>query len=203
MFSIGLLLALISVSAAVEVPGFFNSTQCVYLPTTRTFTCSFGERRVECSAVANFTVFGPTKYNLFGIARLAETFVNAPATTVNFALYPRSFDNITYVSSTVGTSPVVLYYGETFSNYGIRVIDPVCFGQIVELFGTVTDYHVITVGSTPVSLIGEVLYSDTTVAKRWLWGYGFGLGYPYFGWGGMGMYGLGMGLGYPGLFWGR
>ena len=157
MFSIGLLLALISVSAAVEVPGFFNSTQCVYLPTTRTFTCSFGERRVECSAVANFTVFGPTKYNLFGIARLAETFVNAPATTVNFALYPRSFDNITYVSSTVGTSPVVLYYGETFSNYGIRVIDPICFGQIVELFGTVTDYHVITVGSTPVSLIGHAM----------------------------------------------
>jgi len=190
-------------SAAVEVPGFFNSTQCVYLPTTRTFTCSFGERRVECTAVSNFTVFGTTPYHLFGIGRLAETFVNTPVTTYQFGLYPRGFDNITYVSSVVGTKPVVLYYGETFVNYGIRVVDPVCFGQIVELFGTVTDYHVVTIGSTPVSLIGEVLYSDSTVAKRWLWGYGFGLGYPYFGWGGLygGLYGLG--LGYPGLFWGK
>lgn len=200
MLAIGLLLALASSSLAVEVPGFFNNTQCVYTPGTHKFTCQFGESKVECPAVANFTVFGPTVYHLFGIGKLPETFVGKPADTVYFGLYPRGFDNVTYVSSTFGTEEVVLYYGENFVHYGIRVTDVGCFKQIIGLFGGITDYHVVKVGTVPVSLIGEVLFSDSTVQKRWLWGYGFGYGYPYYGWGGWGgMYGMG----YPGYWWGK
>jgi hypothetical protein len=201
MFSIGIFLTLVSLSLAVEVPGFFNNTQCVYVPSSRTFTCQYGEHKVECSAVSNFTLFGTTTYHLFGIGRLGETFVNSPVDSVYFSLYPRGFDNVTYTTSTVGTHETVLYYGENFVHYGIRVLDVGCFKQIFELFGTITDYHVVTVGTTPVSLIGEVLISDSTVQKRWLWGYGFGYGYPYYGWGGWGgMYGMGY---YPGLWWGK
>lgn len=193
------LLALVSAAAAVEVPGFFNNTQCVYTPTTHHFTCQFGETKVECPATANFTVFGTTHYHLFGIGKLAEVFVGKPADTVYFGLYPRGFDNVTYVSSTFGTEEVVLYYGENFGHYGIRVTDLGCYKQIIALFGGITDYHVVKVGVLPVSLIGEVLFSDSTVQKRWLWGYGFGYGYPYYGWGGMGGWG-GYGMGYGG--WG-
>lgn len=196
MLSVGLFLTLVSMSLAVEVPGFFNNTQCVYVPTTHLFTCQYGETKLECPAVANFTVF-PTPYHLFGIGKLVETFVGKPVEGVFFSLYPRNFDNVTYVSSVFGTEEVVLYYGETFVKYGIRVTDLACFKQIYELFFGITDYHVIKVGTVPVSLIGEVLVSDTTVQKRWLWGYGFGYGFPYYGWGGM------YGLGYPGLWWGK
>jgi hypothetical protein len=204
MFTIGLVLALISLSAATELPGFVNNTQCVFIPTTRTFTCQFGERKIECPAVANFTLFGPTTYHLFGIGQVPTT--TGPTTT--FPLYPRAFDNVTYVTGTVGTHTTVLYFGETFTHYGIRVTDPTCFGQIVQFFSTIADTHAITVGTTPVNLIGEILYSDSTVTKRWLWGYGFGLGYPFYGWGGWGGYGLGYGLGYggfgyPGYWWGK
>jgi hypothetical protein len=199
MLSVGLFLTLVSMSLAVEVPGFFNNTQCVYVPSSHMFTCSYGETKLECGAVANFTVYGDKPFHLFGIGKLLETFVGKPAETVFFNLYPRAFDNVTYVSTTFGTEEVNLYYGENFVNYGIRITDLGCFKQIVELFGGITDYHAVKIGTTTVSLIGEVLYSDSTVQKRWLWGYGFGYGYPYYGWGGM--YGMG-GLGYGG-WWGK
>lgn len=202
MLAFGLFLTLVSASLAVETPGFFNNTQCVYVPATHKFTCQYGEAKLECSAVANFTVFGTTNYHLFGIGKLVDTFVGKPADSVFFSLYPRAFDNVTYVSSVVGTEEVVLYYGENFVKYGIRVTDLGCFKQIIELFGGITDYRVIKIGTLPFSLIGEVLISDSTVQKRWLWGYGFGYGYPYYGWGGLG--GLGYGLGYyPGYWWGK
>lgn len=187
MLSIGLVLTLVSLAAAVEVPGFFNHTQCVFVPTTHTFTCSYGERRVECSAVANFTNTD-VNYHLFGIERVNSTFFN---------LFPRPFDNGTYI----GGFGFGLYTGEPF-HYGIRVVQSSCFAQIVDLFSVITDYRTVTVGGvlSPVSLIGEILYSDSTVQKRWLWGYGFGLGYPYYGWGGLygGLYGY-----YPGYWWGK
>lgn len=206
MLAIGLFLTLVSASLAVEVPGFFNNTQCVFVPSTHKFMVSYGEKKLECSAVANFTLFGEKNYHLFGIGKLDDTFVGKPVESFYFNLYPRGFDNVTYVSSTWDKEEVVLYYGENFVHYGIRITDLGCFKQIVELFGTITDYHTIKIGTTSFPLIGEVLYSDSTVQKRWLWGYGFGYGYPYYGWGGLGMYGLGglgMGFGYPGYMWGK
>jgi hypothetical protein len=196
MLSIGLILTLVSVSLAVETPGFYNNTQCVYTTSTKTFSCQYGERKVECPAVTNFTVFGTTHYHLFGISKLPET--------TFFGLYPRGFDNVTYTSYKFGTHEVVLYYGENFEHYGVRVTDLECYNTIVNLFTLITDYHVVTVGSTPVSLIGEILISDSTVQKRWLWGYGFGYGFPYYGWGGWGGLGYGgLGFGYPGYWWGK
>lgn len=204
MLSIGLFLSLVSMSLAIDLPGISNNTQCVFMPSTKLFTCSFGDHKVECPAVANFSVFDPTTYHIFGIGKLDAKFVDTPVEKVYYSLYPRAFDNTTYVSTTVGSNIVNLYYGENFVYYGIRVIDLTCFKHIFDLFGGITDYHVVNVGATPVSLIGEVLYSDSTVQKRWLLGYGFGMGFPYYGWGGLGlgMGGLGMGLGFPGLWWG-
>jgi hypothetical protein len=200
MLSIGLVLTLVSVAMAVDMPGFTNSTQCVFVPGTKTFSCQFGTTSVGCSAVTNFTVFGDVNYYVFGIETLGTGFTNMPVTGFFYNLYPRSFDNTTYLGTTFGGHKVVLYYGPNFVEYGIRVFDSDCFGRLVKLFGTVTDFHPITVGTTTVNLIGEVLVNDpVVVAKRWLYGYGFGYGYPYYGWGGWGGYGLG----YYGGYWGR
>jgi len=211
MLTIGLVLTLLGAAMAVEMPGFVNNTHCVYLPTTKTFSCQLFDQTVECSAIANFSVFGPeTTYHVFGIQKLRDTFTTGtPAVaTYTYYLYPRSFDNTTYVSATYGTEDVVFYYGETFVHYGIRVLDLPCFERFVHLFGTVTDFHTVTVGTGTVDLIGEVLFNDAVVQKRWLYGYGFGYGYPYYGWGGYGGYGLGgfgyggYGMGYGG-WWGK
>jgi len=202
MFSLGLVLSLLSLSAAVEMPGVSNTTQCVYMPGTKTFSCAFGSRRVECSAVTNFTT---PIYHLFGIGKLGSMFtVHSPVNTYTYTLYPRGLDNTTYVTSTDFT----LYYGPNYVYNGIRIVNEACYTELVGLFNTITEYHTVKVDATPVDFIGEILINDATVQKRWLWGFGYGLGWPYYGWGGWGGMGYGMGyglgFGYPfGGFWGK
>lgn len=199
MFSLGLVLSLVSLSMAVEMPGISNTTQCVFVPGTRTFTCAFGTRRVECSAVTNFTT---PDYHLFGIG-------STPIKGM-YTLYPRALDNTTYVTG----DDFVLYFAPNFVHTGIRVINEACFGELIGLFDMITDFHTLTIGGKSINLVGEILINDATVQKRWLWGYGYGMGWPYYGWGGWGGYGMGYGMGYGGFgyglgyggfggFWGR
>jgi hypothetical protein len=201
MFQVGLVLSLFALSAAVEMPQVSNTTQCVYVPGTHMFSCQFGRRHVECSAVTNFTT---TTYHLFGIGRLGSMFTTkTPMNTYTYTLYPRALDNTTYVTSTDFT----LYYGPNFIYNGIRIVNEACYTDLVGLFNMIDEYHTVTVGTTPVDFIGEILINDATVQKRWLWGYGYGLGWPYFGWGGwggLGFGGLGYGFGWPYMgFWGK
>lgn len=200
MIPIGLVLTLVSVSLAVEVPGIVNSTHCVYLPGSRQISCQYFEQTVECSAVANFTVFGSQPYYLFGIERLRDVYSDGNVSSYQYYLYPRAFDNSTYLASSYNSQNLFLYYGENFSFYGIRVLDAQCFQRIYGLFNKVVDYYNVVVGGVQVPLIGEVLIRDEVVQKRWLFGYGFGYGYPYYGWGGLG--GL-YGFGYPYYWWGK
>lgn len=198
MISIGLVLVLASLThAIVEVPPVSNSTHCVYLPESRVFSCKSEELTVECNAVANFSTVG-SAYFLFGIEKVRDIFVDVPFEQVKFYLYPRSLDNSTYLNYTFELEgkfhDFVLYYGENFVDYGIRVIDVACYEKIVRWFRPLVDFHVISltdVNVVPynVSLIGEVLIHDKTVLKRWLYGYGY-WGYPYYGW-----------YGYPYSYW--
>jgi hypothetical protein len=125
---------------------------------------------------------------LFGIERLPVG-TDVPVEKALFHLYPRHVDNTTYLNYSVeidGTAhDLVLYYGENFVHYGIRILDETCFEKIYKVFTQVVDYHVIHLAtpseSVSVSLLGEVLIHDSVVAKRWLYGYGY-WGYPYYGW---------------------
>jgi hypothetical protein len=160
-------------------------------------------KTVECSAVANFSIFGETEqYRLFGIETLRTEPVEGEP--IRYFLHPRAFDNTTYLNSTYNHEDLVIYYGKTFVNYGIRVLDEACFTRIHKMFDHVADLHVTRINGVKVPLIGEVLYNDEVTQKRWLYGYGYGLGWPYFGWGGYGYgLGLGYGLGYGGLWYGK
>jgi hypothetical protein len=193
MLSIGLILVLASACYAVEVPlAGGNGTHCVYLPETHVFSCRSSDFTVECSAFANFSSLS---YHLFGIERLVNT--DVPVEETLFHLYPRHIDNTTYLNYTVefdgGFHRLVLYYGENFVHYGIRILDLKCFEKIYKVFTHVADYHVIHVTGpvepVEVSLLGEVLIHDSVVSKRWLYGYGY-WGYPYYGW-----------YGYPYSYW--
>jgi hypothetical protein len=164
---------------AAAVPPVVEGIQCAYLPETHMFSCKRGGKTVECGAVGNFSTFG---YHLFGIGKLGGD---------HFFLYPRNFDNTTYLPYQfgTGTGEFVLYHGDNFVHYGVRVTDSKCWTGLVGFFSTFTNFHTVTVGGTEVGLIGEVLVHDVTVTKRWLYGFGWGgWGYPF---------GYGYGWGYP------
>lgn len=194
MLSIGLILVLASACMAVEVPlPGGNGTHCVYLPETRVFSCRSSDFTVECSAAANFSSLS---YHLFGIERLVVDKDVSVEKTV-FHLYPRHVDNTTYLNYSMefdgSVHDLVLYYGENFVSYGIRILEEKCWEKIYKVFSQVVDYHVINVAGpvepVSVSLLGEVLIHDSVVTKRWLYGYGY-WGYPYYGW-----------YGYPYSYW--
>lgn len=181
-------------------PDFINGTQCVFVPETKKFSCHLGNKSVRCSAVANFTDLydGADNFYVFGIGPSHQEFpiTSLPPTARAFAsstyfynLYPRSSskDNTTYSSSLFGGHRIVLFTGNFDRQYGIRVIDPECFGRMLKLLNMATDFEHVTVDTTTsVKLIGALFVNDPAgVVKRWP--YGFDI--PYYL--NMGLLGLG------------
>jgi hypothetical protein len=186
MLSIGLLLTLVGVAMAVDMPQFTNSTKCVFTADANTISCKFGKANVSCSAVTNFTIFNDVKFSLFGIETLGTGFVHSPIGNYVYNLYPRPFGNGTYVDTKVS-----LYTGPSFVEYGIRVIESDCFGNLVQMFNGINDFHNVTIGTKTVNLIGEVMILSNEIFKRWTYGYTYGYGYPTYGWTSSSSYGYG------------
>jgi hypothetical protein len=183
-----------SIARAIEVQ---NVTKCIFHHRTKTLNCHGFTGEVECPAI--FEVTGDLEARVFGIGFVPEL-TNVKVEQVRYWLYPRSLDNVTYVNHTTTVDGVVrdivLYYGDKFVEYGIRVTDIKCYQRLVSLVKGSSSGRVVTLESDlpvkpVVSLIGEVLIYDKEVSKRWLWGYGWGLG-------GLGSWGWnGLGYGYP------
>jgi hypothetical protein len=182
IMTLGLALA-VTVPVTVPVGGSYigaNVTQCVYKPDLKIIGCRGLTGDLECPAIVD--IRGELIYKVFGLGFVPEL-NNVKSEQVRYWLYPRSLDNVTYVNHTITVDGVVrdivLYYGDKFVEYGIRVTDIRCFERLVALIKTST----IGEGS---SLFGEVLIYDKEVSKRWLWGYGWGLGLGGWGYGGLG-----------------
>lgn len=174
----------------------YNVTKCIYTPSTQMISCRGLSEEIECPVVFHATEEIVSR--VFGLGIVPEL-VDVVPEKVRYWLYPRQLDNITYVdhSVVVGgvTRPIVLYYGDEFIEYGLRVTDLKCYQRIVGLIrGSSTEREVILdVPTKPVvRIFGEVLVMDKVVSKRWGWGYGWGLGGLYGGWGWRGL-----GWGYP------
>jgi hypothetical protein len=173
-----------------EVAVIRNATQCVYKPTEKVFLCRGISGEVQCPAIFEWS--GEHRFNLFGLG-FAPDFVSADSKEVKglerFWLYPRSLDNnSTYLNHTLvvegGLRDLILYYGEKMIEFGFRVTDLSCYERIVKLIKVSPVEHIVELQSElvvkPVApLIGEVLYLDSQISKRWGFGWGWGLG----GWG--------------------
>jgi len=212
LMSLGLALAASSQSERdkpsereVRVPIVHNVTQCVYRPEDRIFGCRGGvDVSVECPAIFEWPSNSILAYKIFGLGIVPE-YVDVKSELVRYWLYPRSFDNSTYFNHSLitegGVRDLFLYYGEKFVEYGFRVTDLDCFGRLVALIRGSSVEHMIPLESEltvkpVVPMIGEVLYFDKEVSKRWLYGYGFGLGLGGWGYGGLGYGGYGYPYGY-------
>jgi hypothetical protein len=169
----------------------FNSTQCVYNPESKIFSCrgAAQESVVECPAI--FEWEGEQSFNLFGLG-----FADAS----RYWLYPRSLDNSTYLNHSLIVEGVVrdlfLYFGDKRVEYGFRVTEESCFERLVNLIKISSVEHVCSVeGDLAVPMIGEVLLVNSEISKRWGFGYGYGMGLGGWGYGGLGyggLYGMGM-----------
>lgn len=181
-----------------------NSTRCVYLPESKQLSCKWMEQVIECDAVCERSALGSSRsFSIFGIGKLSAEFSNSSIESIRYFLYPRDLNNQTYYNYSMVVDgkviDLVLYYGESGVETGLRIPNLRCYERLVNLFRQSTEHHIVKLegSGSEVQLIGEILSNDKNVQKRWLWGYGWGLGYPW-GWGGLG-YGYGLGLGY---YWG-
>jgi len=186
-------------------PTVANVTQCIYRPEDKIFGCRGGvDVSVECPTIFEWRENLPLAYKIFGLGVVPGS-VDAKTELVRYWLYPRTLDNSTYFNHSLivegGIRELFLYYGEKFVEYGFRVTDVECFGRLIALIRGCSVEHMIPLESeldvkAVVPMVGEVLYFDKEVSKRWLYGYGFGLGYGGWGYGGLG-------YGYPYGIYGR
>ena len=135
---------------------------------------------------------------IYGIGRIPVV----KGEVARYWLYPRVENTTTYLNHSWGVinkaveTPVniVLYSGEKFVDFGIRVPSDKCYQRIVRFLDGVTGEQVVEVesGVVPrptVNLIGEVLIVDPTMQRRSILGLlvvssllgGFGFGAPFLG----------------------
>lgn len=185
-----------------KIPVALNSSQCLYKPMSKAFTCRGKAGIVECGAVAELAALGSKRFDVYGLAREQIVDGEIKAESVRVQLYPRKLDNSTYFNRTVEVDnklvDLYLYHSEKFVESGFRVTDLKCWERLVEIFNSSLSDHVVKVGDlSEVSLFGELLVADKPVQKRWL---GWGLGWGGLGWG----WGFpGWGLPLWGLAWGK
>jgi len=213
MLKLTLFLALLGLACAADdikwdrIPVAANSSQCIYRTDTSLLSCRGpGEVVVECPGVLDSSRFGARRIDVFGISQIAAAAAGGDQKpeSVRFALFPRDFDNTTYLNDSIqveGGQQVDLRLRFSADNdtassgvAGIRVSDVKCYQRLVDLFNSSAVDHIVQIGNNKVNLLGEILVADKSAQKRWLgglWGWGLGFGWPFWG--------LGLGLG----LWGR
>lgn len=188
----------------MDMPEGFNHSQCIYRPDDKVLSCKGLVETVECSTIAEMSVLGEKKFNLFGIGMIPD-FTENKLESMKYWLYPRKVDNSTYLNRTVSIEngksvDLVLYYNEkSTEQVGFRVTDLKCYEKLVRLFADASRVpRMFRLESESnivqeVPLFGEILVLDKAIQKRWLWGYtwspyswgwsGVYSPYYYYGWG--------------------
>jgi len=190
-FSICLAFVIIGLAYGVVVPDqtaierVLNTTRCLYSTESKLLSCTGLGGEVECDAFLELSVLGSRTFNFYGIGQLPIDYDFTKLESVRYFIYPRELDNTTYLGHSWTTTgqevDLVLYYGETGLQSGVRISGLTCWTRLVTLLrGTLTTESVRVTGlETQVPLIGEVLVSDRNLQKKWLYGLGYGLGYGY------------------------
>jgi hypothetical protein len=155
-----------------QIPRAANGSQCIYIASLMKFTCRSVEVTIDCDAVRHLSGV-PTK--IFGLSRIPVVKGEVP----RFWLYPRVENSTVYLNHTwnfinkTAQSPVdvVLYQGEKFVDFGIRVPEAKCYERIVKFLNGVTSEQVVELESSvvprpTVNMIGEVLIVDQVMEKR-------------------------------------
>lgn len=191
--SICLAFAFIGLAYGVVVPDqvaierVLNTTRCLYFTETKLLSCKGVTGEVECDAFLETGVMGSKSFNFYGIGQLPVDYDYTKIELVKYFVYPRELDNTTYLGHTWTTTEqvvdLVLYYGETGLQSGVRVSSLSCWTRLVELLRATTVTETVKVTGVDTPLIGEVLVSDRKLQKKWLYGWG-SWGYPfgYYGW---------------------
>lgn len=203
--------AMVDPGLVMDAPDMFNSSQCIFRPEEKMFSCRSSVETVECPAICDTTILGEkrdSKFSVWGIGIIGR---EQRIENVRYWLYPRKLDNSSYLNHTMVADngrvvDLVVGCGERFVDVaGLRITDCKCFERLVRMFDVSSRTpHMARLESEPtvvqeIPLIGEVLVLDKHVQKRWLWGFGWGGMGLGWGWGGLG-WGFPLGLGWG---WGK
>jgi len=155
-----------------QVPRSLNGSQCIYISSLMKFSCRGIEEIIDCDAVRHLS---GVSTRFFGLGRVPVV----KGESARYWLYPRIENTTTYLNHTwnfinkTTESPVntLLYQGDKFINFGIRVPDLKCYQRIVKFLDTITVEQFVELESDlvvrpTVGLIGEVLIVDPTMTKR-------------------------------------
>lgn len=121
------------------------------------------------------------KYPSYGIAKVPD---HSDQESIKYFLYPRNLEKRNFLNYSIqyndNSVALFLYYSNAQDEYGLRISEKECFQRLVDLFKSSDHFHNATINGTDsnVELIGEVLYLDKFLMKRW---YSFYY-YPYYSW---------------------
>lgn len=122
---------------------------------------------------------------MFGIGKFPEN-SNFTNESFKFFLYPKNFENQTYLNYAAESDgksyEFFLYHSNSTDSHGFRVSNYECYQKLVDLIQASTNFYDAKIfgKETPVTLLGEIMYMDKSVEKRWFWPY-YGLGWWGFG----------------------
>jgi len=155
-----------------KIPIGVNGTQCMFINSLMKFTCRGVQDIISCDAVSHLD---GVKNDIFGIGRMLE---KNKENNVRYWLYPRIINTTLYLNHTLITDKsdklpinVMLYQGDKFIDFGVRVIDLKCYNRLVSNFDLITNEHIVELDSDldvrpTVSLISEILFIDRNINRR-------------------------------------
>lgn len=166
----------LSIEEAIERS---NVTECIYRPEQKVFVCKGPISMIECPAVANFSTLDTKKFEVFGISKRSDA-EKTSAELRHYWLYPRSINSTSYLNRSILVEDkwedFVLYFGDKFTEFGIRVTDAKCYEKIVQLFDETKFEQVVKLdlnhgATTEVHMFAEAMIFEetmTTRARRWI-----------------------------------
>ncbi|RNA14707.1 hypothetical protein BpHYR1_030445 [Brachionus plicatilis] len=163
---------------SIEKEHFKNATFCMFNTEQNSIFCHGPMGSIECDAFSNTS---SVKYPSYGIGKLSD---HSNSESIKYFLYPRNLEKQNYFNYSLeldGKSiDMYLYHSNSADEYGFRVSDFKCFQGLVNLFKSSDHFHDAKIDGTDssVKLIGEVLYLDKSIMKRWFYNFY----YPYYSW---------------------
>jgi hypothetical protein len=153
------------------VPTLVNGTQCMFIPTLKKFTCRSDKSIVECDGISHLD---GVSFELFGLGHMSVS----NGEVEKYWMYPRDVNSSVYLNHTLISDVkdklpinVMLYHGDKFVDFGIRVEDLKCYKRLVSLLDSVKEEHLVNIDSElevkpTVSLISEVLVMGRSLSRR-------------------------------------